>query len=149
MMDVDNTTVIGQLSSGFVTFDCPDTHCIMQFRREDRLHAHLLLGSHKLLIPPFRLLDKANIMYQEGLESDHHKQVPNLSAVATDPPLSTRINDQLTESWALLRARPRIPFTAIQRSYLEEKYNDGEKTGAKWDAASLSEARKCLILTLS
>ncbi len=140
-MDVDNTTVIDQRSSTFVTFDCPETHCIMQFRREDRLHAHLLLDSHKILIPSFRLLDKAIIMYKEGLESDNHKQVPTLRAVTTSTSSSTTTNDKLVEGWALFRSRPRVPFTIIQRSYLEKKYNDGEKSGAKWDAASVAEAR--------
>lgn len=62
-MNVDNTMGADQRPSSFVTFDCTEPHCIMQFRHEDRLRAHLLLGSHKTIIPPFRLLDKTAIMY--------------------------------------------------------------------------------------
>jgi hypothetical protein len=140
-MDVDDTFVVGQRSPAFVTFDCPEPHCVMQFRREERLHAHLLLGSHKNLIPSFRLLDKAIIMYKEGLESDKYKHVPILPAVTMSASSSTTVNDTLAEGWALFRSRPRVPFTVIQRSYLDQKYNDGEESGAKWDAASVAQAR--------
>ena len=90
-MEVDNSAVT-TASSEFVTFDCPENHCVMQFRREDRLHAHLLLGLHKTLIPSFRLLDKAIAMYKDGLESDKHKQVPNLSVNSTVVPSVVPIN---------------------------------------------------------
>ena len=116
----------------------------MQFRREDRLHAHLLLGLHKTPIPSFRLLDKGIAMYKDGLESDKHKQVPNLPVNNTVVSSVTLVNEQLGEGWALFRARPRIAFTINQRSYLEERYDEGEKSGSKWDANSVAEARKIL-----
>ncbi len=59
------------------------SHCVLQFRREDRLRAHLLLGSHKIITPPFRLLDKAVIVYKESLDNDNLKEIPILSAINT------------------------------------------------------------------
>ena len=140
-MEVDNS-VPSTGSSGFVTFDCPEHHCVMQFRREDRLHAHLLLGLHKTLAPSFRLLDKAILMYKDGLESDNHKQVPQLSASTSVVSSVTSMSDRLSEGWALFRPRPRVAFTINQRSYLEERYDEGERSGAKWDANSVSQARE-------
>ena len=137
-MDVGSTHVV-PVSPAFVTFDCPENHCTMQFRREDRLNAHLLLDLHKILVPSFRLLDKAIIMYKAGLESDNHKHVPRMAVNNSDESVTTAADDRLAEGWALFRARPRVPFTIHQRSYLEEKYNEGEKSGAKWDAASVAE----------
>ena len=119
------------VSPAFVTFDCPENHCTMQFRREDRVNAHLLLDSHKILVPSFRLLDKAIIMYKAGLESDNHKHVPRMSVNNTIASVLNVANDRLAEGWALFRARPRVPFTIHQRSYLEKKYNEGETSGAK------------------
>ena len=145
-MEVDNTASAAG-SSAFVTFDCPENHCIMQFRREDRLHAHLLLGLHKNLVPSFRLLDKAIVMYKDGLESDNHKQVPHLSANSSVVPSVALINDQLVEGWALFRPRSRVTFTINQRSYLEERYDEGERSGAKWDANSVAEARNTPVHT--
>ena len=55
----------------------------MQFRREDRLRAHLLLSSHKIIVPRYRLLDKAAIMYKKSLEDDNPKQVPVLLTTST------------------------------------------------------------------
>lgn len=114
----------------------------MQFRREGRLHSHILFGSHKILTPSFRLLDKAIIMYQEGLQSDNHKQVPTLSSSINIRSSSTTIDERLAEGWALHCSRPRRPFTITQRSYLDQKYDEGERSGAKWDANSVAEARK-------
>ena len=131
-MDADDASLISQCSSMFVTFDCPEPHCVMQFRREDRLRAHMLLGSHKILLPSFRLLDKAMLMYKEGVETDHYKQVPIMCTVATNSTSHTKSKSKLSEGWALFRSRPRVPFTVTQRSYLEDKYNEGEKSGAKW-----------------
>ncbi|CAF2128879.1 unnamed protein product [Rotaria magnacalcarata] len=121
-MDADDAGLIFQSSSIFVTFDCPEPHCVMQFPREDRLRAHMLLGFYKILLPTFRLLDKAMLMYKEGLESDHYKQVPITCTVATNSTSHTK---------------PKKNFT--QRSYLEDKYNEGEKSGAKWDPAKVAE----------
>ena len=40
-MDIDDNEQIEKRPSRFVTFDCPEPRCTMQFRREDRLRAHL------------------------------------------------------------------------------------------------------------
>lgn len=146
-MDVGSASVT-LCSPAFVTFDCPENHCTMQFRREDRLHAHLLLDSHKIIVPSFRLLDKAIIMYKAGLQSDNHKHVPHMSVNNNDASAITATDDRLAEGWALLNARPRVPFTIQQRSYLDEKYNEGEKSGAKWDAASVAEVSHLPMRTL-
>ena len=139
MMIADNTTDAKEQSSAFVTFDCPEPHCIMQFRREDRLNAHLLLGVHKTLASSVRLVDKAILIYRDGFTRDDHKQVPVLPASITTGSSSTDINDKLMEGWALFRPRARVPFSIAQRSYLDEKYNDGEKSGGKWNADSVAE----------
>jgi hypothetical protein len=139
-MDVDITVIADRHSSSFVTFDCTEPHCVKQFRREDRLRAHLLLDSHKIIIPPFRLLDKAVIMYKESLSSDTPKQVPVLSASNVTKKNETLATVSLKEGWALFRPRAKVAFTIAQRSYLNQKYDEGEKSGAKWDAATVAEA---------
>ncbi|CAF1356373.1 unnamed protein product [Adineta ricciae] len=128
-----------QHSSSFVTFDCTEPHCIMQFRREDRLRAHLLIGNHKTVAPPVRLLDKAAVIYKESLENDNIKEIPILTSINTvvaNPRISTVT---LKEGWALFHPRPKVTFTLVQRSYLIEKYDEGEKTGAKCDPSKLAE----------
>ena len=83
-------------------------------------------------------------MYKDGLESDKHKQVPNLPVNSTVVSSVIPVNEQLGVGWALFRARPRVTFTINQRSYLEERYDEGEKSGSKWDANSVAEARNIL-----
>ena len=140
-MDVDEVVVTDQHSSSFVTFDCTEPHCVMQFRREDRLRAHLLLGSHKIITPSFRLLDRAAILYKKALESDKPKAVPVLSASTAAVTTANTAMFVMEEGWALFRAREKVPFTLAQRSYLNQKYDEGEKSGAKWDASTVAEAR--------
>jgi hypothetical protein len=141
VMEVDNCNLVNRSSSAFVTFDCPENYCTMQFQRENRLHTHLILGSHKSHIPTYRLLDKTMIMYKDGLNSDDHKQVPFLPIANSYPSSIESLSNKLPEGWGIFRSRPRITFTINQRSYLEQIYDEGEKSGAKWDTNSVSEAR--------
>jgi len=61
----------------------------MKFRREDRLRAHLLLRSHKTIIRPYWLLDKAAIIHKESLDSGNLKEIPILSATNSTIKCST------------------------------------------------------------
>jgi hypothetical protein len=111
----------------------------MQFRREDRLRAHLLFGSHKTITPPFRLLDKAAMVYKDALDSDNIKEIPILSSINSTIRNSTVSIANLEEGWALFRPRVKTAFSPTQRSYLDEKYLEGERSGAKWDACAVAE----------
>lgn len=139
-MDVDDTVVADPDSSSFVTFDCTEPYCIKQFRREDRLRAYLLLGSHKIVASSVRFLDRAMLMYHDSLLSDHPKQVPALSTSSISKKDITNSSITLEEGWALFYPRPKVAFTVAQRSYLDQKYDEGEKCGTKWDPASVAEA---------
>ncbi len=139
VVDIGDNINMDQHPSSFVTFDCTEPHCIMQFRREDRLRAHLLIGSHKIISPSFQLLDKAAVIYKESLESDNLKEIPILTSTNTtvrNPRISTVT---LKEGWALFHPRAKVTFAPAQRSYLNEKYDEGEKSGAKWDPCKLAE----------
>lgn len=145
-VQVIDDTSIDQHSASFVTFDCTEPHCVMQFRREDRLRAHLLMGSHKFIVPSFRLLDKSAITYKESLENDNLKEIPILTSTnrtAADTRIPTVA---LKEGWALFVPRAKISFTAAQRSYLIEKYDEGEKSGAKWDPSKLAEVYFLILI---
>ena len=141
--DEDCTTtdvvIATENQSGFVTFDCPEPRCVMEFRREDRLNAHLLLGTHKIIDSSCRLLDKAILMYKDGISRDAPDKVPFLSTQISSDSSSKAGVKMLEEGWGLFRPRTRAPFSIAQRSYLDQKYNDGEKSGAKWDPESIAE----------
>lgn len=143
--DIIEDTSADQHSS-FVTFDCTEPHCVLQFRREDRLRAHLLMGFHKFIMPSFQLLDRAAIIYKESLKNDNLKEIPILTSTNRTV-RDTRIPTiGLKEGWALFVPRAKITFTAAQRSYLNEKYNEGEESGAKWDPSKLAEVSFCYLI---
>lgn len=139
-MDVDVTVAADTDVSSFVTFDCIEPYCVKQFRREDRLQAHLLIGSHKNITAPVRLLDRAVLMYQDSLLSDHPKQIPILSASVTAKTHTITPDIILQEGWAIFYPRPKVLFTDAQRSFLNKKYDEGENQGKKWDPAAVAEA---------
>jgi hypothetical protein len=112
----------------------------MQFRREDRLRAHLLIGTHKIVTPSFQLLDKAAMMYKEALDSDNSKLQPVLSTASIAGTTSTVTKSNFKEGWALFQPRPKVKFTLAQKTYLNEKYHEGEKSGKKWDPNKVAEA---------
>ena len=139
--DGNNADVViaRESQSGFVTFDCPEPRCVMEFRREDRLNAHLLVGIHKIVDSSCRLLDKAILLYKDGLSRDGPSHVPNLPArTISDSATKTGVKN-LKEGWGLFHPRTRAPFSIAQRSYLDQKYNEGEKSGAKWDPDSIAQ----------
>jgi hypothetical protein len=139
VMNVEHNIGGNQHCTSFVTFDCTEPHCVMQFRREDRLRAHLLLDSHKNIIPSFRLFDKTVLMYRESIDSDNPNEIPILSSTNTTATNSTLLRVQLDEGWALFYPREKIAFTPTQRSYLNQKYDEEEKSGAKWDPGTVAE----------
>ena len=146
-MEGDSTLGSDQCCPSFVTFGCTEPHCVMQFRREDRLRAHLLLGSHRFKTPTYRLLDKATLIYKQLLDSDNPRQVPLLPITSSTSGTSLPNKENLREGWALFRARNKAPFTLTQKSYLNQRYDEGEKSGAKWDGATVAEASFCLPLS--
>ena len=145
-MDIDIDEHNSKHSSSFVTFDCPEPHCIKQFRREDRLRAHLLLGSHKYADLCVPLLDKAALIYKDSLESDRPKQVPVLSAISTTSRTTVKPRNKLKEGWALFHPRKKVLFTPVQRAYLNQKYDEGETSGAKWDPVSVAQVSSFYLL---
>ena len=103
----------------------------MQFRREDRLRAHLLLGGHQFNVPTYRLLDKATLIYKQLLDSGNLRQVSLLPTTSSTGNTSSTNKENLRERWALFRPRKKPPFTLTQRLYLNQRYNEGEKSCAK------------------
>ena len=110
-------------SPAFVTFDCTEANCVMQFRREDRLRAHLLIGSHQFVTPSSSLLDKAILMYKQTMINDDVKRIPSLSTASTSVTTSSFGKNKLEEGWALFHPRPNVKFTLPQKTYLNEKYD--------------------------
>ena len=138
LMDIDDNEQTEKCPSRFVTFDCPEPRCTMQFRREDRHRAHLLVGSHRFIDHSCSRLDKAALMYKDSLENDYPKQVPLLPVanITIRPPAPLRNN--LKESWTLFSPRKKVLFTPVQRAYLNQKYDEGEVSGAKLDPGAVA-----------
>ena len=135
-MEIDNGS-----NSDFVTFDCPDSRCIRQFRRESNLCNHLIYENHKYLPSTQCLLDKAGIIYKQRVENDQRINAPTINNFIVIPSSTTSPLDPLHEGWAIFRSKANKAFTQRQRAYLADKYNDGEQTGGKWDPAAVAHVR--------
>ena len=73
-------------------------------------------------------------MYKKSLENDDPKRVPVLPTTSTIQKWSVIQAADLKDGWAIFRPRTKIGFTLAQRTYLQQKYDEGEKGGTKWDA---------------
>ena len=71
------------------------------------------------------------LKHKEGVETYNYKQVPVMSTITSGSKSRVRSKNKLSEGWALFLSRLRVALTVTQRSYLENKYDKGEKSGAK------------------
>ena len=100
------------------------------------MQRHLDFGKHPHALERSTLLDKAAIGYAHRLEGQC-EAVPELDAV-TEPP---SCHDMLPKDWALKLSAPRrCRFTYKQKTYLTEKFQQGEQSRRKSDPASVARS---------
>ena len=122
-----------EVSSTSELFSCPSQGCILSFKRHSNLEYHLLYGKCKLRIEKFTLLDHAKILYSRKLSEGTSTQ-PAMLSTTTDAQ-STPI---LCQGWALRQTKKNARFNENQRSYLDEKFDIGLKSGIKADPAQVA-----------
>ena len=117
-------------------FSCPEEGCVNTFVRYSSMQRHLDFGKHPHALERSTLLDKAAIGYAHRLEGQC-EAVPELDAV-TEPP---SCHDMLPKDWALKLSAPRrCRFTYKQKTYLTEKFQQGEQSRRKSDPASVARS---------
>ena len=113
-------------------FSCAEDGCIATFVHHGNLIRHLDIGKHKYSEDTVCLKDRTRIFYTELVDTKSHQRDSMPHVEGSSPSL-------LQKGWGLKGKREAKRFTADQKSYLAEKFNQGERTGHKCDPEEVSK----------
>lgn len=134
---LDKEKPIEDSSSGFIIFRCSDNNCLKWYRSFGRCEDHIISGRHAYAEEKHTLLDTAVQIYQikcDKLVIDCHPQAtPNLTGDS-----KASVFSSLVQGWALVQPKAIKRFSQEQISFLTEKYDEGEKTGSKWNPSAVA-----------
>jgi hypothetical protein len=132
-------------STGFVVFRCSDPQCIKWYRSLVRCEDHIVAGEHVYPNDKPSLFDAAITKFKAKADRiDFHGDLT--SAATTASSASTSSSSFLNEGWALIKQRTSRRFTPEQIAYLVEKYEEGERSGNKWNPAAVASVSFILNL---
>ena len=122
-------------------FSCPEDGCIKSYMTHGRLEQHLMYGRHNFRQnKSLPLLDRAKISYADRLEENREGQ--SLIRMTGSIEVGTT---SVSEGWAGRDSkRTRRRFSAKQRTFLENKFNDGVTTGVKANPDNVSKEMRQL-----
>lgn len=120
-------------------FTCTHEGCVKTFCRAEELDQHLLVGDCHLKLEKERSNDFVIQKYAEILQRENPEHY-TLSCISKE-----RTGDNILEKgWGLKEGRKCARFSKKQKSYLENKFNIGLKSGRKEDPVSVSEEMRSL-----
>ena len=136
--EMESERTIADSSSEFMLFRCSDEKCIKWYRSMDRCESHILSGVHVYPPEKMSLVDAAIRTYKTQTD----KISSNAANASTTTVLLTHPNDlnYLEQGWALARSQPNKCFTKQQIEFLVEKYEEGQRSGYKWNPAAVAMA---------
>ncbi|CAF5024125.1 unnamed protein product, partial [Rotaria sp. Silwood1] len=92
-----NKNDVAKNNSKPFVFDCPDPHCIRQFRPHANLQVHLSTGIHKYQPNRLKLLDKAKLHYKQQLENDENEHIRSTQNFKTIHSSNGNVNYELKQ----------------------------------------------------
>ena len=135
-IEIRSETTIADSSSEFLLFRCSDEKCIKWYRSMDRCESHILSGVH--VYPP----EKMSLVHAaiRTYKSQTDKILSNAANALTTTDLLTHPNDSnyLEQGWALVQSKPNKRLTTQQIEFLVEKYEEGQRSGYKWNPAAVA-----------
>ncbi len=105
------------------------------------MDTHIASGKHVYQPKKLSILDSAAHIYKNRLENVDYQSFNSLTSISSVPSTSnTTISGAMTfrQGWALPTAKPSTRFTKEQIEFLIDKFNEGEKSGHKWDPTSVA-----------
>lgn len=107
-------------------FYCPVKGCIKTFLRSSTLQHHMINDEHVIQSKKETIYERAKQGYAKRLEEGSH----------ANPALQTKFEvfqgeNNLKQGWALKSCKSRSPFNDRQKEFLNEIFEEGERTGIK------------------
>ena len=105
-------------------FYCPVKGCMKTFLRSSTLQHHMIIDEHVIQSKKETLYERAKQEYAKRLEEGSH----------ANPALQTKFEvfqgeNNLKQGWALKSCKSRSPFNDRQKEFLNEIFEEGERTG--------------------
>ena len=122
--ECDSTSSEGKTEDSKL-FSCPEEGCSKSFVRYSALEKHCEYGVHNRSLEKLTLQDRAKLRYAQRLQEGQTTQLSSVSLRGT-PHISP-----LNMGWALKSKPKTTRFTEKQKSYLESKFLEGEKSSKK------------------
>jgi hypothetical protein len=121
-------------------FDCPESNCNYVFETIDDLEFHVGLGQHS------RFVNNENVY--DTLRREWASRYATVStSTSTEPGAESLLQEgenKLKMGWALNKQlRGKVRFSPEVRQYLVAKFDYGERTGQKYDAAQVASDMRC------
>ena len=107
-------------------FYCPVKGCMKTFLRSSTLQHHLIIDEHVIQSKKETIYERAKQGYAKHLEEGFHAN----PALHTKSELFQGENN-LKPGWALKSCKSRSPFNDRQKEFLNEIFEEGERTGTK------------------
>jgi len=118
-------------------FYCPVKGCIKTFLRSSSLQYHMIFDEHVIQSKKETIYERAKQGYAKRLEEGSH---PN-------PALQTKFEvfqgeKILKQGWALKSCKSRSPFNDREKEFLNEIFEDGERTGIKVNPDTVAKTKR-------
>lgn len=118
-------------------FDCLIEGCTARYRFHANLLRHYAIGRHKMHLEKYSLIDKSKMLFHKNLTTNNFRSTPLLSFTVV-PPTNVVSTPPLHQGWALVKNKSHTRFTDKQKQFLQEKFNEGVKSGSEFLKKHLS-----------
>lgn len=139
--DVKDGQPESDFDTGFLIFRCNDSQCVKWYRTIDRCEDHIAAGKHVYPTTKFSLLDVAVKTFKAQTEKITSIPAMTLTTHDTCTPLVNN-SQRLLEGWALPPPKSNKRFSKEQIAFLVEKYDEGERSGSKWNPSAVASVRQ-------
>lgn len=118
-------------------FQCDEEGCTKTYQKFWNWQRHVLIGKHTKQPERQSLRDYSIKTYADNIQNNLVRPFPIISeAIRTQANEEARPDDVdslLPEGWALKVRKPVKQFTAAQKAFLHEKFDEGARTKRKYD----------------
>ncbi|CAF4127583.1 unnamed protein product, partial [Rotaria magnacalcarata] len=133
----EESSINETLENDQYSFDYLTNGCTARYRYHANLLRHYTTGKHKMKLEKQSLVDKSKVLFHQSLTTNHLRSTPLMSITVVSPENTSTISS-LNQNWASQKSKPNVRFNDKQKQFLQGKFDEGTKTGMKWDPARVA-----------
>ncbi|KXJ04326.1 hypothetical protein AC249_AIPGENE12719, partial [Exaiptasia diaphana] len=129
-------------SSSAEIFSCLNSSCVLTFKTQQEVEAHMDAGKHVEELESVSLYDSIRIKWAERVTGISNVPSQYGSEVGEDQGVPHKTSESRSMGWALKKTKKRPRIGDKVKAYLIEKFQAGEISGTKADPLSVSREMK-------